>query len=157
MSNESNTLAYLNQLDSIIRHIRNVQTNCYILGKKLIELDDFDLGKNLIANSFIHDNSKFKGIEWEHLKKGDDILPEVIHHHNHTNDHHPEYWGSIQEMPRIKIAEFCCDTVSRSQEFGSDIRNWIDNIAIVKYKFTKEDKVYTDIQYFLNLLLEKPF
>ena len=37
------------KLKGIIRHIRNVQDNCIMLGEKLIEKNELELGRLLIA------------------------------------------------------------------------------------------------------------
>ena len=52
---------------AIARHIRNVEDNCLLLGEKLIESGEIDLGRQLIANGMVHDESKFHGIEFEYL------------------------------------------------------------------------------------------
>lgn len=145
------------KIDTVLTHIENVQRNCYKLGKRLIKNGNVEMGRNLIANGQIHDNSKFKGIEFDHLFLGDPILSDVIKHHNTTNPHHPEYWGDIQSMPDVYIAEMVCDCCARSSEFGSDVRVWFRDCASKKYEFTIEDKVYKRIVYYLDLLLEQPF
>jgi len=115
------------------------------------------LGKNLIANGQMHDNSKFQGIEWEHLFRGSHILKDVVSHHNTTNKHHPEYWGTIHDMPKLFIAEMVCDVTARSQEFGTNVREWIADVATEKYGFDMEDKVGLLIQDYLDMILQKPF
>ena len=155
----------LAKIRGITRHIRNVEDNCFILGERLILLGKIDLGKQLIANGFIHDASKFTGIEFEYLSLNSPTeennklkLKLAVHHHNTTNPHHPESWtGGIKEMPMVYLAEFVCDIKARSQEFGTDLREWIDNEATKKFGFTEDDIVYKDIMFFVNLLCEKPF
>ena len=150
----------------ISRHIRNVQDNCLLLGEKLIEMGEIALGKQLIANGYVHDSSKFNGIEFDHMAPGQPTEEEeaklklklAIQHHQKTNLHHPEAWaGGIKDMSDVYLAEFVCDTKSRSEEFGTDFREWIVEKATQKYGFTKEDKVYKDIMRFVDLLCPKPF
>ncbi len=145
------------KIDSVLNHIKNVQRNCYKLGLKLIRIGETEFGRNLIANGQIHDNSKFKGIEFEELFSECDLLETAVKHHNTTNYHHPECWGSIQKMPDIYLAEFVCDTSARSSEFGSDIKQWMREKATIKYGFEMTDEVGRKITYYLDLLLEKPF
>lgn len=145
------------KIEHVLNHIQNVQRNCYKLGLKLIKAGEIELGRNLIANGQIHDNSKFKGIEFDHLFYGDDILKEVVKHHASTNQHHPEYWGSIHKMPEVYVAEMVCDCASRSAEQGSDLRHWFRDKATEKYGFTMDEPIGIYIQKFLNLLLEPPF
>jgi hypothetical protein len=145
------------KIEKVLSHIQNVQRNCYKLGMILIKLGQFHLGRNLIANGQIHDNSKFTGIEFEDLFGDSQILPAVVKHHNSTNKHHAEHWGSIQRMPEEFLAEMVCDCTARSAEFGTDIRQWFTIQATERYKFKMDDEVGQKIIYFLDLLLEKPF
>ena len=57
----------LNKIDKLLRHIHNVSSNCNLLGKKLIENGEEELGRILISIGLIHDHSKFFGIEWDTL------------------------------------------------------------------------------------------
>jgi hypothetical protein len=149
----------------IARHIRNVEDNCVILAEKLLALGEVELARNLVANGMVHDASKFFGIEWEYLSLGNPVedvaklkMKLAIHHHNSTNKHHPEAWpGGIKEMPDVYLAEFCCDIKARSEEFGTDLRNWIDEVATKKYCFTKEDEVYKKVMKFVDMLCPPPF
>lgn len=155
----------LEKIRGITRHIRNVEDNCVLLAEKLLVRGEIDLAKNLVANGMVHDVSKFFGIEWEYLslenlsEEGAKLKMKLaIHHHNSTNKHHPEAWpGGIKEMPDVYIAEFCCDIKSRSEEFGTSLRDWIDETATKKWNFTKEDDIYKKIMGFVDLLCAKPF
>ena len=55
-----------------------------------------------------------------------------IRHHAETNPHHPEYWHGIENMPKVYIAEMVCDWYARSNEFGSDLREWVKDKATKK-------------------------
>ncbi len=145
------------KLESVLEHIQNVQKNCYRLGFKLIKRGEIELGRILITNGQIHDNSKFKGIEFDHLFSGSPILKDVIKHHSSTNPHHPEYWGSIHKMPDVYLAEMVCDVAARSAEFGTDLRKWITDVATEKYGFKMEDSVGVTIMGFVNELLTPAF
>lgn len=147
----------LDKIESVLEHIQNVQRNCYKLGLRLIKQGEVNLGRMLIANGQIHDNSKFKGIEFDHLFYGDSLLEEVVKHHASTNQHHPESWDGINNMPEVFIAEMVCDCAARSAEFGSDLRNWFTETATKKYGFTMEDKAGKSITRFIDLLLSKKF
>lgn len=154
MSIESDSVA---KIELVFNHIQNVQRSCYKLGLKLMKQGDIELGRNLIANGQIHDNSKFKGIEFDHLFYSDPLLPEVVKHHQSVNPHHPEYWGSIHNMPKVYVAEMVCDWYARSTEFGTGIREWIDTKALNKFSFSKDDPVYATVQEMLSLLLDPGF
>lgn len=163
---QGNIQLTLEKIKGITRHIRNVEDNCLFLGSKLIERGDIHLGRKLIANGFIHDSSKFHGIEFEFMAPGIPTEEETaklklklaIHHHNSTNPHHPEYWSQgIKSMPELYLAECVCDWKSRSEEFGTSLRDWIDDHATKRYLFSKDDVVYKKITEFVNLLCSTPF
>jgi len=156
----------MSKIRAITRHIRNVEDNCLILGERLINQGEIELGKQLIANGYVHDISKFYGIEFEFMSPNITPIEEgsklklklAVHHHNSTNKHHPEAWsGGISDMPDVYLAEFCCDIKARSEEFGSSLREWIDETATKKWSFSQNDEVYKKITRFVNLLCEKPF
>ena len=156
----------MSKIRAITRHIRNVEDNCLILGERLINQGEIELGKKLISNGYVHDASKFHGIEWESIVPGqssenvDDKklkLKLAISNHNQTNPHHPEYWNGIEKMPKVYVAEMCCDWKSRSEEFGTSLRDWIDEKATKRWKFDSNSKIYKEIIGFVDLLCEKPF
>lgn len=152
-----------NKLKALIRHIENVKDSCHLLGERLVDKGEEDLGRQLIANSYIHDNSKFFGIEWLYLndetKEKQPALFEAAHlQHITTNLHHPEYWpAGIKSMPRLYVAEMVCDWKSRSSEFGSDLRTWVKDKATKRFGITVQSKEYKEIKGFIDLLLDKGF
>jgi hypothetical protein len=156
MSKEVDTES-IEKIELVFNHIKNVQRNCYKLGIKLMKRGEIELGRNLISNGQIHDNSKFKGIEFDHLFYGDPLLQEVVKHHQSINPHHPEYWGGIKNMPKVYVAEMVCDWYARSTEFGTGIKDWIENVALKKFDFSHEDPVYEAIQDMLSLVLDANF
>ena len=155
----------MEKIRAIARHIRNVEDSCLLLGEKLIVGGEIELGKQLISNGYVHDASKFHGIEFEYLSLNNPVeedtklkLKLAVHHHRTTNKHHPEAWsGGIKDMPDVYLAEMVCDLKARSEEFGTDLRKWIDEEATRRYEFTSGDKVYKDLMRFVNILCPKPF
>lgn len=149
----------LNKIDELLRHIENVRENCEVLGKKLIEGGEIELGKRLIVNGLKHDTSKFDGVEWLYLN--DDTaktkLELAVAQHNSTNAHHAEHWLGIENMPRIALAEMVCDWSSRAAEFGTSLREWVDEGAAKRFGYKKGDRVYRAIMEFVDLLHDKPF
>jgi hypothetical protein len=118
---------------------------------------NFEFAKRLVANSYLHDNSKFSSLEWQHLTKSeedDEMLDVVIKEHNLGNLHHPEYWDGIKNMPDVYIAEMVCDWKARSAELGSDLKEWISTKATKRWGFSKRDKVYKTIMKFVGMVLE---
>jgi hypothetical protein len=149
-------------MKSLIRHIDNVRQSCYILGEIMIQGGEDRFGLDLIANGQIHDCSKFRGAEWQHLRpelieSKKDLFEVAKDQHIKTNPHHPEYWGSIQNMPKIYLAEMVCDWHARSHEQANDLRGWIKDSATKKFNMSVQSKVYKDIKVFVDMLLDPKF
>lgn len=148
-------------IENLVRHIDLVKANCLFLGRRLMSQGRVEFGKILVSRGYLHDNSKFFGIEWDYLHAGKDIPQEVlqlaIKQHQSRNEHHPEFWGGIENMPEIAIAEMVCDWYARSSEFASCLRDWIENVAVKRYGIDKESRQYEYIVNFTNLLVEDMF
>ena len=147
------------KVDKLIRHISKVQEACLLLGKKLIDKGEVECGINLIALGQIHDNSKWRGIEWDYLVSGDfnGEAKLAARHHAETQPHHPEFWKSIDLMPRVYVAEMCCDWLARANEFGTDVWEYVKEKAVPRYGISERGKTYKWIKEFLDMLLEKRF
>jgi Family of unknown function (DUF5662) len=106
-------LNFEEHLDNLIRHIELVRNACILLGKRLMAKGRKEFARILIARGFEHDVSKFSGIEWDYLHAGGDVPQEqldlAVRQHVRTNSHHPEYWGGVESMPEIAVAEMVCD------------------------------------------------
>jgi hypothetical protein len=148
-------------LDNLLRHLELVRDATLLLGKRLSAQKKVDFGRLLIARGHVHDASKFHGIEWDYLHAGPDVPPAelklAIEQHRRTNDHHPEFWGGIDAMPEICVAEMVCDWYARAQEFGTGLRDWIDEEAVVHYHIDRAGLRYGWIQTFVDLLLRPSF
>ncbi len=154
-------LPLFDHIDNLVRHIDLVRGACLLLGKRLIQQGRIDFGRLLIAKGFEHDVSKFYGIEWDYLHVGSDVslepLEQAIRQHTRTNTHHPEYWGGIDFMPEIAVAEMVCDWYARSQEMGTGLREWIQQKAIERFQIDPQSIRYRWICSFVDLLLQNPF
>lgn len=150
-------LTSLDKVSIVLDHIQNVQRNCNRLGLKIMKNGDVEFGRMLIANGQMHDNSKFKGLEFKHLFYGDPFLPNVASHHATTNAHHPEHWNGIQNMPDIALAEMVCDCAARSSEQGTNLREWFAKDATTRYNFKMDDEVGIKLTKYIDLLLAPPF
>ena len=157
-------------LESVLRHIELVQSATQLLGKRLIESGEPEFGLSLMANGLRHDQSKLKGIEWDFLvvTAGEDETPEekakreelltiAWRQHVETNEHHPEYWGSINEMPRIFVAEMVCDWYARSQEQATGLRAHIKEKAAKRFGMSLNGKTYKQVKGFVDMLLDPEF
>ena len=168
---ETPTELYLERLSELNRHITNVQESAYLLTERLVKRGqdrDRVLAHDLITNVQQHDHSKFNGIEWLYLH--DDVRDSGVteadkklnqnrfkmawYQHVTTNEHHPEYWSGINNMPEVYIAEMVCDWKARSNEFGSDLREWIKTSATKRFGFKTAGKTYKKIKEFVDLLLD---
>ncbi len=112
----------------------------------------------LIAKGFQHDVSKFYGIEWDYMHAGPDVskdgLGHAIKQHTRTNEHHPEFWGGIENMPDIAVAEMVCDWYARAQEFGTGLRDWIVK-AVDRFKI--DDADLQRVNRYVDIILENSF
>ena len=155
----------MEKVRALTRHIRNVEDNCLLLGERLIMTGEIELGHHLIANGFVHDSSKFNGIEWDQLVIGSPTEKEenklklkmAIQHHQKVNPHHSAFWGGIKNMPDVYLCEMVADWKSRSEEFGTDLRDWIDDRATKQFGFSKEDEVYKKIMKYVDMICQPPF
>ncbi len=148
-------------LENLIRHIELVREACLLLGRRLMAQGRLEFGRLLIARGFEHDVSKFYGIEWDYLHAGRDVPREelelAIKQHTRSNSHHPEYWGGVDKMPEIAIAEMVCDWYARGQEFGTGLRNWIQDVAIERFAIDIHGPQYHTINKLVDLLLENHY
>ncbi len=151
------------QLRSLIRHIDNVRDSALVLGTRLIEKGNSEVGLKLIANGYCHDQSKFRGIEWLHLNEETRTKhPDLFHiahlQHVTSNLHHPEAWtGGIHSMTSEYVAEMVCDWHARASEFGTDLREWIKDKATKKFEMTCQSATYREIKEFVDILLDPRF
>lgn len=154
-------LSQREHLDNLVRHIDLVREACLLLGRRLMDQGRGEFGRLVIAAGFQHDVSKFFGIEWDYLHAGrdcpKDLLELAIKQHTRTNSHHPEYWGGVDSMPELAVAEMVADWYARSQEFGTSLRDWIKQNAVDKFKIDLEDEQYKWINNFVNIILEDHF
>jgi hypothetical protein len=149
-------------LEAVQRHISNVRSACELLAQRLIANGEDEFALALIANAMTHDQSKLHGIEWAHLrpqvaKDDPKMFTLALEAHQSTNEHHPEYWGGLNEMPRIYIAEMVCDWYARSTEMGTGLRGWIKEDATKKYDMSLHGKAYKHIKGFVDILLDPEF
>ncbi len=148
-------------LDNLLRHKELVKDAAILLGKRLMEQGQAELGKQIIVRGFSHDASKFRGIEWEYLHAGNDVDKDSLHlairQHQCFNAHHPEYWGGMENMDQVSIGELCCDWLARAQEFGTDLRTFIKEKANGRFHIDSCSQQKAWMDEFLEILLEDAF
>lgn len=124
-----------NHSQRLLTHIRLVQEETIKLIESITHNDIVVDIKRLLANSLIHDNSKFYGIEWEYLRN--DVEPKLkqlaIDQHINNNPHHPEYWGGIDNMPGLYIFEMVADWSAMSREFRNNLLDWFLENQPIKF------------------------
>jgi hypothetical protein len=150
----------LKKIEAIQRHISNVQDACNIIGRKLIERGELILGRQIIADSYLHDNSKLTSfMEWEYLfqEENKELLQLAVREHQSANPHHLEYWKDTENIPRRYLAQLVADTFARSNEFGEGYWEFMKNKFFPKYKIRVNSRLYKIIKEFADLLVEKPF
>lgn len=159
MANKEEEIAItLKKLEVILRHCENVREACERLGKRFIERGDIEFGIFLIVHGRIHDLSKFDLYERTFLIGNDDqeSLKMAIFKHRAVNKHHAECWGSIDDVPRIYLAEMVCDLWARSSEQGTDLKDFIKE-QVEKWGISTSGKTYKSIKEFVDLLVDDSF
>jgi len=148
-------------LENLVRHIELVREATLLLGRRLSAAGRVEFGRILIANGHQHDVSKFHGIEWKYLHRGKDVpkdeLELAIAQHVQTNPHHPEFWGGFENMPEIYVAEMVCDWYARSMEFGTGLRDWINEEGVPRFAIDITGRHYQWVTKFVDLLLQDSF
>jgi hypothetical protein len=148
------------KLASVLAHIKRVEENCNIVANKLMDVNpEFALA---ISNrGRLHDSSKLTLFEFEHLWTDDKRFKEALALHHKTNSHHPEFYteDGIYGMSDLDICEYTADCISRAQEFGTDARDWFFNPekAPKRFGYLNDESMYSKIESFVNLILNKPF
>lgn len=150
------------RLDSLLRHINLVRENCERMAEKLTDRGEYDLARRLLQNSFLHDNSKFNGIEWQFLTDPQETnrsgLKYAVQHHQRVNPHHPEYWTrGIHDMPLVYRYEMIADIAARSTEMATSARDFVVETMPNKYGFVKNGPLHQELMAMLELICSKPF
>lgn len=163
MASKDDNQSRYNDIKEVLRHIKNVRENAELLADRLLASgEDEEFCISLLANVASHDRSKLYGIEkdWLHDRFKESNPTEFMmafHQHVTTNRHHPQFWGGIEDMPRIYVAEMVCDWKARSGEQGGDLREYIKNVAAKRFGISLQGKCYKWIKHFVDLLLENKF
>lgn len=147
------------KLNSILRHIKRVEDNCNLVAKKLMDVNPaFALA--IAKRGRLHDSSKLDEMEFQHLWSDDKKFEVALKHHHIGNSHHPEhYQNGIYGMSDLDICEMVCDVIARSQEFGTDARDWLfdSDKAPKRFGYINDEAMYKKIDSFVDLILNKPF
>lgn len=74
----------------------------------------------------------------------DQAIRDAVFHHITHNRHHPEWHPDPDDMTHIDIVEMCCDWMAMSQEFGSNIDEWVSDVIPRRYHFGKRTQHVLD-------------
>ena len=69
----------------------------------------------------------------------------------------PPFWGGVEKMPEIGVAEMVCDWYARGQEFGTGLHEWISEHAVPRFGIDPTGEQYRWITAFIDLLLHDYF
>lgn len=74
----------------------------------------------------------------------DQAIRDAVFHHITYNRHHPEWHPDPDDMTNVDIVEMCCDWMAMSQEFGSSIDAWAEDVIPRRYHFGKRRQYVLD-------------
>jgi len=151
----------LTHAEDLLAHVERVRANAFTLARALVARGENAFARLLLAKAHVHDASKWAGIEYEVMHRGPDVDKEMlraaIHQHQDTNDHHPEFWGGLNQMPRICVAEMVCDWLARAQELATDLKAYVTTVAVERFQFAIAPEQVRWIYEFIDLLLPQKF
>lgn len=133
-------------------HIGRVQKFGNIIAEKFYPVYGKEFSNNLIAACEQHDASKFSADERagqalicyhyaNNLRPSEDdmvIMNDAWMHHKSVNDHHPEFFEDIHEMPLLALAHMAADWAAMTDELGGSLLEWYDKTVPAKYDFAYE-------------------
>ena len=152
----------------VLKHIKKVETNCYVLAKHFASLGQEDFAIDLIKRARKHDLSKFNSFELKnlHMPNNNEDFAAALRNHHIENSHHPEHYNhmikykrkeeqenfaAIKYMSLLDIAEMVCDFFAISLERNSSLREWVDKNVNIRWKFTpKQVKLIYDLVNFFE-------
>lgn len=159
-------------------HVGDVQINLQIF---INDPNYAHINEQLNERYMTHDNSKWDEKEefepyvwrywrtqWKESGKADKRFTEAfesmdvdryitkaVWHHVQHNRHHPEYHLDHDDMTLVDLIEMVCDWYAMSEEFGTNIDEWVTYVVPRRYHFSA-DKVSTIHQLIEVLRQAKP-
>lgn len=156
----------IKQLQDIGEHKIFVIKCCNLLAQYLLENGREKDALDIMKRGFSHDMSKLSEQEFygmaefaddmKSLKNSKEkISPEkefIINIHRDNNKHHPEYWDNINDMTELDIMELACDWCARSEQFGTDVIEFLETRQETQFHFPKE--IYNNIETYLKIIVK---
>lgn len=156
----------LKQLNDIGQHKIYVLKCSIALANYLMKNNREQEALNIMKRAFEHDFSKltdeeFYGIakfadEMQITKDSNNISEEkeyYINLHRDNNKHHPEYWTNIHDMTELDIMELACDWCSRSEQFNTDVIEFLEDGQKTRFHFPEH--IYNNIEKYLLIITEE--
>lgn len=153
--------------DNVV-HKQIVLDKCLLLAEYFIRNDNMELGLNLIRRGATHDNSKFSKEEFDKLvniissdtekcfrdakTKLNETERKAIEHHWKSNRHHPEYFDNSDDMTELDIIEMVCDWAARSEQYGTNLIDFVKERQHNRFKFSAE--LYNKIEMYCELIVK---
>lgn len=153
--------------DTII-HKSYVMKSCEKLAKYLDNQGAVWHAQKLREKAKVHDDSKISCEDELHAlsriindqttmhdakRQLSPIKKDAIKLHWKHNDHHPEHWGSPEDMPKLAILEMCCDWHARSTQKGTDFLGYVNESQKARFHFP--DWMFEEILHYCEVLNSK--
>lgn len=158
----------IKMIDDNVLHKKIVLDKCLLVSKYFIQKGNVELGLNIIRRGVAHDNSKFSKQEFVELvsiispktdkcfKDATYTLSEeerkIIERHWKSNRHHPEFYDNQEEMGELDIIEMVCDWAARSQQYGTDLMEFVEERQHNRFKFS--DRLFKKIEGYCRLVVQ---
>jgi len=81
---------------------------------------------------------------------------DAIELHWENNEHHPEYYKNINDMPLRARREFVCDCCARSVQYGTDLMQFMQTRLEERFNFSEliKDEILHDCKIVIGLMQE---
>lgn len=147
-------------------HKSYVKKSCKKLADYLISQNMDYHAKLLLERAEVHDNSKIMNFDelqalstiindkscLKDAKKAlSQIKTDALKLHWKHNDHHPEHYKNVADMPKDAIMEMCCDWHARSVQYKTDLMEFLETRQ--KQRFHFPEYMYLEIKHYCEILL----
>lgn len=157
----------LTQLKDIGEHKIYMLKCCNLLAAYLFENQMEDIALELMKRGFSHDMSKLSDEEFYGMAKFANDMDALkdpkkqissekeiyINMHRDNNKHHPEFWDDITEMTTLDIMELCCDWCARSEQFKTDVIEFLQTRQKTQFNFP--ENIYREIEKYLLIIVDQ--
>ena len=152
-------------------HKEYVLTVCKKFADYLEKSGQLEDAEDLRQRAIVHDNSKilnkneFQALtsiinDKSCLKDANSQLSsfkqDAIELHWENNEHHPEHFNDINDMPLKARREFVCDCCARSVQYGTDLISFMETRLNERFHFNEliKDEILHDCKIIIELMKE---